>query len=81
MNKRVIISGSMYHLVFMHVDGSNLFIDDHLFCTELVFALDCNRMFLQSTLSTLPGWTSIKLVMLWLLIQKLEHVHFIKMKR
>ena len=68
MNKRVIISGSMYHLVFMHIDGCNLFIDDHLFSTKLVFALDCNRLFLQPTLYGLPGWTSIKHVMLWLLI-------------
>ena len=81
MNKRVIISGSMYYLVFMHVDGCNLFIDDHLFSTVLMFVLDCNRLFLQSTLSTLPGWTSIKLVMLWLLNLKGKHVYSIKMKR
>ena len=58
----------MYHLVFMHIDGCNLFIDDHLFSTKLVFVLDCNRWFLQPTLYGLPGWTSIKHVMLWLLI-------------
>ena len=60
----------MYYQVFMHVDCSNLFIDDHLFYTQLVFALDCNRLFLQPIFSTLPGWTSIKLVMLWLLIKE-----------
>ena len=81
MNKRVIISGSMYYLVFMHVDSSNLFIDDHLFNAQLVFALDCNRLFLQPIFSTLPGWTSIKLVMLWLLNLKGKHVYTIKMKR